>query len=107
MLRSSRWVIASVVFLTGGLWLLFSFCHGDAGLAFALPVAASKVSLNISTMGWPVLVGIPLLAIGTILLVATFFVALIEQFTGPRVRTVDRPIPPRSDEYPPETKPMP
>lgn len=80
MIRADRWVIAAVVFLTAGLWTLFNFCHGDAGLAFALPISGSKVSLNLTTMGWPVLVGIPLTLIGALLLVAAVVVALMEQF---------------------------
>lgn len=80
MIRADRWVIAAAVFLTAGLWTLFNFCHGDAGLAFALPVSGSKVSLNLTTMGWPVLIGVPLTLIGALFLVATVVVALMEQF---------------------------
>lgn len=84
MIRADRWVIAAVVFLTAGLWTLFNFCHGDAGLAFALPVSGSKVSLNVTTTGWPVLLGVPLTVIGALLLAATFVVALMQQFLWAR-----------------------
>jgi len=80
-LRADRWAIAAVIFLTAGLWTLFNFCHGDAGLSFALPVSGSKVSLNVTTMGVPVLIGVPLTVIGAVLLAGTFVAALVEQFT--------------------------
>jgi hypothetical protein len=81
VIRADRWVIAAVIFLSAGLWTIFNFCHGDAGLSFALPVANSKVSLNVATMGAPVLIGVPLTAIGAVLLAAAFVVAVAEQFT--------------------------
>jgi hypothetical protein len=85
-MRADRLFIITGIFLGVGLWCLFAFCHGNVGVGFALPVASTKFNMDITTMGVPALVGMPLTVIGLVLLVISFVAAIIGQF---------RPYPPR------------
>lgn len=82
-MRADRWLLLAVLVLGCGLWILFAYCHGNAGLAFALPVSGSSVSLDLKTTGAPVLIGIPLTVIGAILLLVAIVSALLAQFRRP------------------------
>jgi hypothetical protein len=82
-MRADRWLLLAVLVLGCGLWILFAYCHGTGGLAFALPVSGSSVSLDLKTAGAPVLIGIPLTAIGAVLLVVAIVSAVLAQFRGP------------------------
>lgn len=82
-MRADRWLLLAVLVLGCGLWILFAYCHGNAGLAFALPVSGSSVSLDLKTTGAPVLIGIPLTAVGAILLLVAIISALMAQFRRP------------------------
>jgi hypothetical protein len=86
-MRADRWLLLAVLVLGCGLWILFAYCHGNAGLAFALPVSGSSVSLDLKTTGAPVLIGIPLTAIGAVLLLIAIVSAVLAQFRGPFRRT--------------------
>ncbi|HUY93791.1 MAG TPA: hypothetical protein VMU71_00790 [Terracidiphilus sp.] len=82
-MRADRWLLLTVLVLGCGLWILFAYCHGTAGLNFALPVAGSSVSLDLKTTGAPVLIGIPLTALGVILLLVSIVSAVLAQFRNP------------------------
>lgn len=82
-MRADRWLLVAVLVLGCGLWILFAYCHGNAGLAFALPVSGSSVMLDLKTTGAPVLIGIPLTALGAILLLVAIVSALMAQFRRP------------------------
>lgn len=82
-MRADRWLLLAVLVLGCGLWMLFAYCHGTAGLAFALPVSGSSVSLDLKTTGAPVLIGIPLTALGAVLLLVAIVSALMAQFRNP------------------------
>lgn len=92
-MRADRVLIFAGLFLGVGLWCLFAFCHGNTGVGFALPVAGTKFNMNITTMGVPALVGIPVTLIGIVLLAFAFVAAIIGQF---------RPYPPGRKE--PDTR---
>lgn len=85
-MRADRLLIVTAIFLGFGLWCLLEFCHGNVGFGFALPVSSTKFNMDITTMGVPALVGMPLTVIGLVLLVISFVAAIIGQF---------RPYPPR------------
>ncbi len=84
-MRADRILIAAVLVLATGVWTLLNFSHGNSGIAFAIPVSGSKVNIDLTTMGPPVLFGVPLTIIGVVLLVVAFFAALVEQFRRPHV----------------------
>jgi hypothetical protein len=84
-MRTDRWLIASLVLVVSGLWSLLEWCHGTAGLNVAFPVAGTKLSLDITSTGAPVLVGIPLVIFGLLFMLIALFAALLDQFR-PHVR---------------------
>jgi apolipoprotein N-acyltransferase len=91
-MRADRWLLLAVLVLGCGLWVLFAYCHGTAGLAFALPVSGSSVMLDLKTTGAPVLIGIPLVALGVVLLLVAIVPALLAQFRRPeRTVPVEKP----------------
>lgn len=100
-MRADRWLLLAVLFLGCGLWSLFAYCHGNAGLSFAFPVSASSVSLDLKTTGAAVWIGIPLTALGLILMLVAVVSAILAQFRRPnhaaRVSepTPIRPVEPR------------
>ena len=98
-MKSSRWLIAAVFCLAPGLWAVLAYCHGNSGLAFSLPVSASKLTLDVTTMGAPVLIGVPLVLLGAILMIVAFLLAIVEQFR-PTVRTAAPPEPPSRKDIP-------
>ena len=95
-MRSGRVLIAAVLFLSAGLWVLFNYCHGNAGLNFSSDLTANKVSLDLTTAGMPMLIGIPLAGIGVLLLLIAFIGAIVAQFREPRVE-VREDVSPRRD----------
>lgn len=88
-MRADRLLIVTGVFLGVGLWCLFAFCKGNVGFGFALPVANTKFNLDVTTMGVPALIGMPVTIIGIVLLAVSLVAAIIAQF---------RPYPPRRKE---------
>jgi hypothetical protein len=79
-MRSGRVLIAAVVFLAVGLWVLFNYCHGTTGFNVGIPVSATSVHIDLTTTGVPALVGVPLAGLGALLLVIAFLGALVGQF---------------------------
>ncbi|HEY3707418.1 MAG TPA: hypothetical protein VGL22_20320 [Terracidiphilus sp.] len=79
-MRTDRWLIAALVCLVGGLWLIFAWGHGNAGFNVAIPMAATKLAIDYTSTGWPVIVGVPLILIGILLMVGAFITAVIAQF---------------------------
>lgn len=90
-MRADRVLIGAGIVLGFGLWLLFAFCHGNFGVGFALPVAGTKFNLDVTTMGVPALVGIPVTIIGIILLVIALLLAIVQQFRPVRPARVEAP----------------
>jgi len=88
-MRADRWLLLAVLVLGCGLWALFAYCHGTAGLSFALPISGSSVSLDLKTMGAPVWFGIPLTALGLILFLVAIISAILAQFRNPHRDTRD------------------
>jgi len=82
-MRTDRWLIAALVFLVGGLWLTFEWGHGNAGLSVAFPAEGTKLVIDITTTGWPVMTGVPLALVGVLLMAVAFISAVIAQFHRP------------------------
>lgn len=93
-MRADRVLIGAGVFLGFGLWLLFNFCHGNVGVGFALPVAGTKFNMDVTTMGVPALVGIPVTVIGITLLVVAVLLAIVQQFRPVRAAGIEPPASP-------------
>lgn len=97
-MRADRLLIGAVLFLGAGLWGLFGYCHGNTGIAFGLPISNTKFSMDITTTGVPVLLGVPCTLIGLVLLVIAFLAAIVAPFRR-SPRTVE-PLPAASSRPP-------
>jgi hypothetical protein len=88
-MRSGRILIAAVVFLAAGCWVLFNYCHGTVGMSFGFPVSATNLHMEMTTTGMPALVGVPLTGLGALLLVIAFLGAVVGQFRREKERVVE------------------
>ncbi len=79
-MKSDRLVIGAVLLLAGGLGLLIGFAAGATGLSVGYPFSETKLHVDITTAGIPVLVGVPLLAAGGVLLFFALIAAVVAQF---------------------------
>lgn len=95
-MRADRWLLVAVVVLGCGLWALFAYCHGTAGMSFALPISGSSVAVDLKTTGAAVWMGIPLTALGLILLLVAIISAILAQFRRPYRAGRDEEHPPIS-----------
>lgn len=98
-MRADRLLIGAVLLLGGGLWLIFAYCHGTTGLSFALPVSNTKLNIDVTTMGAPVLAGVPLVILGLLMMAVAFLAAIVAQFRGDRPRR-DQEVPARPTSMP-------
>ncbi|HWG18961.1 MAG TPA: hypothetical protein VG225_00440 [Terracidiphilus sp.] len=81
-MRADRWLIAALLFLVGGLWLIFAWCHGNVGLSVAFPAEGTKLGIDFTSTGWPVMVGLPLVFVGLVLMLLALIGAFITLFRG-------------------------
>jgi hypothetical protein len=84
-MKSDRMVIGAVLFLAAGLGLLFGFTNGTAGVTLGYPFSATKLHLDITTTGIPVIAGLPLVAAGALLLLFALIAAIVSQFRRPEL----------------------
>jgi hypothetical protein len=82
-MKSDRWIIAAVLFLAAGLGLLFGFTDGTASMNVGYPFSATKLHVDITTIGIPALVGLPLVAAGALMLFFALIAAIVSQFRRP------------------------
>jgi hypothetical protein len=90
-MRIDRWLIAALLFIGSGVWLILAWCHGTVGFNFAYPFDGTKLAFDVTSVGFPVIVGIPLVALGLLFMLIALLAALIAQFhsadsTAPRSR---------------------
>ncbi len=90
-MKSNLPLIGSVLFLAVGLTLVFSYCHGSAGLNAAYPVSGCSLKIDITSTGLPALGGFALTVIGLLLLVAAFGAAIVELVQRPATPRLDKP----------------
>ena len=73
-------LVTAVACLVAGLWVLFAFCHGTAGVQLAAPISGASVHLDITTTGLPAMLGVGVTALGAFLLIVATIIALIGLF---------------------------
>jgi hypothetical protein len=76
-------LILSVLLLATGLGLIFGYTHGSVGFGGAYPVAGASLQASITTTGLPAMVGVPLTALGLLLLVASVITAIVRLALAP------------------------
>jgi len=79
-MKSDRLVIFAVLFLAAGLGLLLGFTNGSTGLNVGYPFSETRLHVDVTTIGIPVLVGVPLVAAGVVLLLFALIAAIASQF---------------------------
>ena len=82
-MKSDRMVIGAVLFLAGGIALLVGYCNGTTGLSVAYPFSETRLHVDVTTSGLPVLAGLPLVAAGVLLLFIALIAAIVSQFRRP------------------------
>jgi hypothetical protein len=82
-MKSDRMVIGAVLFLSAGLALLCGFTNGTAGVNLGYPFSATKLHVDITTTGIPVIAGLPLVSAGALLLFIALIAAIVSQFRQP------------------------
>jgi len=78
-MRAERPLIASVVFLTTGLSLIFGYCTGNSSFNAAYPLGASALHLDITTIGPAAVGGVALVALGVLIMVWALLCAIVGQ----------------------------
>ena len=78
-MKPDRPLIASILFLAGGLCMTFWYCQGTAGLSAGFPVSSSTIHFSVITSGPAALGGIVLTAVGVALLIWSALVAIFGQ----------------------------
>lgn len=79
-----RSLIAAVLFLGVGIWVLFAWCHGTIGFSFGYPLSGNKFNMEMTTIGIPMLVGLFLALLGLLLFLIAFVTAVVAQFRAPK-----------------------
>ena len=82
-MNCERSVIASAIFLTLGLGLVFGYCHGTIGFSAAYPVSGTSLQVSLTTTGLPALAGSVSTVIGVLLLVIALIQAIVGQVPWP------------------------
>jgi hypothetical protein len=95
-MKTGRVLIGAVLFLGAGIWVLSEYCNGTVGMNFGDSFSACKLTFDVTTVGVPVVVGIPLVGIGMLLMTIAFIAAIVAQFG--RQRAVEKDdVSPRRD----------
>lgn len=78
-MKPDRFLIASVVLLTIGLYLTFGYCNGTVGMSAAYPLSAAKLNISVTTTGPGALGGPALTGLGVLLLLWALIGAVVGQ----------------------------
>lgn len=88
-MKTSRLLLLAFLLLATGLVLLCAYTHGNAGLNFSSNVPDTKFNLDLTTTGWPALIGVPSLLLGAILLTLAFLSAIAKEILLRKTRKTD------------------
>ncbi len=75
-------LICSVLCLAAGIGIIVGYCHGNSSFAAAYPFSGSVLHVDFITTGPGVLGGLALIALGVLLLIWSFFAAIVNQFSS-------------------------
>ena len=82
-MRPDRWLIAALLFIGSGIWMILAWCHGTVGLNFAYPFDGTKLAFDVTSVGVPVIVGIPLVFLGLLFMLIALLASLVAQVQSP------------------------
>jgi hypothetical protein len=86
-MKTSRLLLLAVLLLTTGIFFITSYCHGTAGFDAGIPVDGTKIHIDITTTGWPALIGAPCTLFGLFFLCIAFLSAIGKEILLRKTRT--------------------
>lgn len=78
-MKTSRLLLLAFLLLAIGIWFITNYCHGTAGFDFGIPVDGTKVHLDLTTTGYPALIGVSCTLFGLLLLCLAFLSAIAKE----------------------------
>jgi len=101
-MKPDRFVIASVVCLAIGLYIVFGYCNGTVGFNAGWPLSAATLNICVTTNGPGALGGPALLGLGAFLLLGALVNAVVSQIRliGSVKKKKDTPISPDPIDHP-------
>jgi hypothetical protein len=81
-MKSDGPLILAVLFLAGGLTIIFAYGTGTAGFNAAYPFSAANLNMSIATTGPAAIGGMALTALGVLLMAWALVGAIVGQFMG-------------------------
>jgi hypothetical protein len=93
-LKIRRLFFVAVVLLALGLWLLFTYCQGTIGGQAGDHISAFSIKIDMTTVGYPAIFGVPATVLGLILLFVGAIATLVAEVRRLFVRkrsAVERP----------------
>ena len=97
-MKTSRLLLLAFLLLAIGIWVIASYCHGDAGFDAGIPVDGTKVHIDITTTGYPALIGVPCVLFGAFFLCLAALSAIAKEIVVRRSETLN---PTPVDPFPP------
>lgn len=69
-------LVTAVICLAVGIGVFFGYCNGTTGVEFSSQVSATTIHLDITTKGFPAIVGTVLTLLGAFLVIVATLIAL-------------------------------
>jgi hypothetical protein len=97
-MKTSRLLLLAFLLLAIGIVLIAGYCNGTAGFSAGIPVDGTKIHIDITTTGWPALMGVPCTLFGLFFLCLAFLSAVAKEIIVHKTQSSD-PVSP--DPFPP------
>lgn len=78
-MKTSRLLIFAFLLLAIGIGLIASYCHGDVGFDAGIPISNTKIHIDITTTGYPAVIGVPCAFFGLLLFCLAFLSAIAKE----------------------------
>ena len=85
-MKTSRLLILAFLLLAAGVTLIFAYCNGTTGFDAGYPVSGTRIHIDITTTGYPTLIGVPCTLFGIVLLCLAFLGAILREIQAVRTR---------------------
>ena len=85
-MKTSRLLILAFLLLAAGVTLIFAYCNGTTGFDAGYPVSGTRIHIDITTTGYPTLIGVPCTLFGIVLLCLAFLGAIVREIKAFRIR---------------------
>ena len=82
-MKIRRMMFLAVLSLGVGLYLIFNYCQGSIGAAAGDHIAAWNIKFDFTTTGWPMILGVPLTLLGSLLLIIATISTIVAEIREP------------------------